>query len=859
MKTLEELILVVSFSFAIAACQPLMDSGFVQNGEGQITLKSQIEQTKAALSGVWLEHPMGLYAIRTDETSVSLYADNREYDGSGYSVETVFKPVSGVLVWPESGSLRFMGYSPYNENAVGTVTGSTSNWTVDVKIPVDNDKDDQDDLVGSCDMTGVYNKAENSGEPVPMKYDHLMSSVQVELWSETPVIIKDVSFGNVCLGATQHLVADNATAKWNGEWIDRAEPVTYSIGPGVDVPLFETSSTPVPDEDGLIETGRSLDIGIVTNLEENETIAFFMIRDDYGREYFTRNGHFWLDREGYIRVRDENCMALQGYKDSYLCDLRVPQNAVKVIVSPTGTVSVKYADGSDELIGVIPLCRFSARTSGLIPVSGGYYCQTRESGELQILFPGEENIPLLKQGYLNVEDVKDPGLNGLRITGRTLDVGIENVFDNEIGEHFFFQLERNGELVYSRDGHFFLNQDGTVVDRNGCILQPEFAVPQETAQIIISRTGHIAALDFNGEEIAGAEIPLYGFIGDPLKISDGYYIPYEGVISEGDNRIPPSSGPESECVPGMDNCPYLRQGCLNIIDTDPGYKGLKKTGRTLDLGIENNSVNNPSTAFFQVERDGELIYTRNGHFHLNEDGTVVDRNGYILQPEFAVPFETARIWVSPSGHIAALDIYGQEIASAEIPLYMVFSSDSYDELEDGYLEESDAINCPVEGVPGQDNVPFIRQGYLSDEDFEEYEPGYIADLPLMPGLREFNNPVSEYESVYTDMTGIKILYDEYNALKYGKSMLCIPDRKESDGSSEDTTAHTIIVELSLASIEENGIVVGNDSYKATIEIGDEWLEGYSYTYKLDCSNLDKVGIISGQVSPWKPIEKKLTK
>ncbi|MDR2825841.1 MAG: flagellar hook-basal body complex protein, partial [Deltaproteobacteria bacterium] len=85
----------------------------------------------------------------------------------------------------------------------------------------------------------------------------------------------------------------------------------------------------------------------------------------------------------------------------------------------------------------------------------------------------------------------------------------------------------------------------------------------------------------------------------------------------------------------------------------------QNTNNPLDLAIEGDG-------FFLVQVNGEDMYTRAGAFKLNQDGTVVTANGYVLQPEFAVPLETKNIVVTENGHISALDNTGQELAGADI-------------------------------------------------------------------------------------------------------------------------------------------------------------------------------------------------
>lgn len=138
----------------------------------------------------------------------------------------------------------------------------------------------------------------------------------------------------------------------------------------------------------------------------------------------------------------------------------------------------------------------------------------------------------------------------LQNTGNQLDIAIEG--------DGFFRVDVNGRELYTRAGSFKLNQDGTIVTANGYILQPEFAVPQETKNITITEGGHLACLDENGEELAGVDIPLYTFINPA------------GLSAEGRNlySTTEASGDPEELNPGDQNAGILVQGFLEMSNVE---------------------------------------------------------------------------------------------------------------------------------------------------------------------------------------------------------------------------------------------------------------------------------------------------
>ncbi|WP_449242317.1 flagellar basal-body rod protein FlgG [Desulfovibrio sp.] len=135
-------------------------------------------------------------------------------------------------------------------------------------------------------------------------------------------------------------------------------------------------------------------------------------------------------------------------------------------------------------------------------------------------------------------------------TGNPLDMAIE-------GDGFFL-LDQNGQDVYTRAGAFKLDNEGRVVTANGYALQPEFTVPQDTVNVVITERGHISALDRNGQELAAADIPVYTFINPA------------GLNAVGRNLFTETeaSGPAQQCTPGDDNFGTLAQGFLEMSNVE---------------------------------------------------------------------------------------------------------------------------------------------------------------------------------------------------------------------------------------------------------------------------------------------------
>lgn len=72
----------------------------------------------------------------------------------------------------------------------------------------------------------------------------------------------------------------------------------------------------------------------------------------------------------------------------------------------------------------------------------------------------------------------------LMVTDNQLDVAIE-------GKGFFQALDQDGNLMYTRDGSFQMNQNGDVVTSSGYLLEPNINIPQDATNISITRDGAV--------------------------------------------------------------------------------------------------------------------------------------------------------------------------------------------------------------------------------------------------------------------------------------------------------------------------------------------------------------------------------
>ena len=135
--------------------------------------------------------------------------------------------------------------------------------------------------------------------------------------------------------------------------------------------------------------------------------------------------------------------------------------------------------------------------------------------------------------------------------------------------------------------------------------------------------------------------------------------------------------------------------------------GLKETGNELDLAVNGDG-------FFQVRQpDGSLAFSRDGTFTLGPEGNIVTQNGLQLEPPIAVPPDAISINVHQNGVVSArLQGEVQPIELGQLELARFANPAGLRSKGGNLYAQTEASGQPVIGVPGQNGLGVVQQGYL---------------------------------------------------------------------------------------------------------------------------------------------------
>jgi len=141
------------------------------------------------------------------------------------------------------------------------------------------------------------------------------------------------------------------------------------------------------------------------------------------------------------------------------------------------------------------------------------------------------------------------------------------------------------------------------------------------------------------------------------------------------------------------------------------------TEQTFDMQISGRG-------YFQIQRpNGEIAYTRNGQFDVNENGELVTNEGYLVQPGITLPADTTEVTIAEDGVVTAI-VAGD--AAAPVNIGQLQTADFVNPVglraigQNLFLETA-ASGAPIINNPGDGGAGVIRQGMLEGSNVNSVE------------------------------------------------------------------------------------------------------------------------------------------
>jgi len=160
----------------------------------------------------------------------------------------------------------------------------------------------------------------------------------------------------------------------------------------------------------------------------------------------------------------------------------------------------------------------------------------------------------------------------------------ENSLDIAIQGDGLFQITRpNGDIAYTRDGSFQVDEQGRIVTSDGMLMEPQITLPEQTLSVTIGIDGTVSALE------PGNAAPTQ--VGTIETVS---FVNPSGLMPIGDNQFleTVSSGAPTTGIPGEDDRGGLLQGALESsnVNTVEELVNLIETQRTFEMNSKSLST-----------------------------------------------------------------------------------------------------------------------------------------------------------------------------------------------------------------------------------------------------------------------------
>ena len=134
---------------------------------------------------------------------------------------------------------------------------------------------------------------------------------------------------------------------------------------------------------------------------------------------------------------------------------------------------------------------------------------------------------------------------------------------------------------------------------------------------------------------------------------------------------------------------------------------MEQTNNPLDLAIEGDG-------FFKITMpNGDIAYTRAGSFKLDNEGRMVNSNGYPMDPEITIPADTTQITISADGIVSVAQGGSNvptEVGSIELAKFI--NPAGLRPIGKNLFLATEASGDEITGVPGEEGMATLNQGFL---------------------------------------------------------------------------------------------------------------------------------------------------
>ncbi|HSW38173.1 MAG TPA: flagellar basal-body rod protein FlgG [Acidobacteriota bacterium] len=143
---------------------------------------------------------------------------------------------------------------------------------------------------------------------------------------------------------------------------------------------------------------------------------------------------------------------------------------------------------------------------------------------------------------------------------------------------------------------------------------------------------------------------------------------------------------------------------------------FSSTGNPLDIVIQGQG-------FFQIRQaNGVIAYTRNGSFHMNREGSIVNSEGDLLEPQITIPQDQTGITIGADGTISvqqAGQSQPQQVGRIELALFQ--NPSGLQNMGNSLFLPTQSSGDAVTGTPGENGLGSLLAGFIEQSNVSVVE------------------------------------------------------------------------------------------------------------------------------------------
>lgn len=161
---------------------------------------------------------------------------------------------------------------------------------------------------------------------------------------------------------------------------------------------------------------------------------------------------------------------------------------------------------------------------------------------------------------------------------------------------------------------------------------------------------------------------------------------------------------------------------------------LEQTGNSLDLAVQGKG-------YFQIQLpSGQLAYTRDGTFSMDNTGSLVTADGYQLSPTITIPNNAQSVSIDQSGQVS-VTVAGQNNSTVvgQLQLATFTNENGLDAMGQNLFTPTTASGDAMLGTPNTTGYGSVMQGYVENSNVNVVTE--ITDLITAQRAYEMNSKV----------------------------------------------------------------------------------------------------------------------